>query len=243
MPGYRVRTLALATLLATSAAQAQSLSGIVRNATTHGPVANVAVTLEPDSALRDTAAGRLATTTTFNGSFSFLQLPPGRYVVRFALGDARIGTAGPYIVAADSDVQRVFELPIPHDTVFFEFQVEKQVAPLPGNPAPRYPDEARKRGLEGEALVQFVVDTTGSAELWTFKVLRATDPMFVTAVRTALATMKFYPAEIRGRKVPQLVQQPFAFAIDHGHWQPVGEQHPPSADSALGRGAPRPVRP
>ncbi len=48
---------------------------------------------------------------------------------------------------------------------YFEFQVEKQVSPYPGNTAPRYPDMLRSANVEGEVLAQFVVDTTGRADM------------------------------------------------------------------------------
>jgi protein TonB len=101
------------------------------------------------------------------------------------------------------------------DQTYFEFQVEKQVAPTPGNPQPRYPDMLRSANVEGEVLVQFVVDTTGRAEMGTFKVLKSSHDLFTNSVKQALAAMRFYPAEIGGRKVKQLVQQPFNFSLSH----------------------------
>ena len=62
-------------------------------------------------------------------------------------------------------------------------------------------------------LAQFVVDTTGRAQPGSFKVLKSTHELFTLAVKNALPQMRFLPAEIGGRKVKQLVQQPFAFAI------------------------------
>jgi protein TonB len=47
----------------------------------------------------------------------------------------------------------------------------------------------------------------------TYKVLKTTHELFASAVRNALPNMKFLPAEVGGRKVKQLVQQPFVFAI------------------------------
>ncbi len=95
----------------------------------------------------------------------------------------------------------------------FEFQVEKPVQALPGGSSPRYPDILRQAGVEGEVLAQFVVDTTGRAEMNSYKVLRTTHELFGNAVRNALPSMRFIPAEVGGRKVRQLVQQPFSFAI------------------------------
>ena len=99
------------------------------------------------------------------------------------------------------------------DQPYFEFQVEKQVQTMPGSPQPHYPVAMKKAGREGEVLVQFVVDTTGLADVRTFKVLKATSPEFVDAVKEGLATMRFTPAEIGGRKVKQLVQEPFTFGL------------------------------
>jgi len=96
---------------------------------------------------------------------------------------------------------------------YFEFQVEKQVSPLPGNPAPRYPDMLRSANVEGEVLAQFVVDTTGRADMSTFKVLKTTHDLFTNAVKASLPNMKFYPAEVGGKKVKQLVQMPFQFSL------------------------------
>ena len=99
------------------------------------------------------------------------------------------------------------------DQPYFEFQVEKPVVPAPGSVAPRYPDMLRQAGVEGEVLAQFVVDTTGKAEAGSLKILKSSHDMFVQSVKNALPNMKFIPAEVGGRKVKQLVQQPFTFSI------------------------------
>ena len=99
------------------------------------------------------------------------------------------------------------------DQPYFDFQVEKPVAPVPGTGSPRYPDILRSASVEGEVLAQFVVDTTGRVEVSTFKVIRKSHDLFEAAVRSALPQMRFLPAEVGGRKVKQLVQQPFVFAL------------------------------
>ncbi len=97
---------------------------------------------------------------------------------------------------------------------YFEFQVEKPVAQIPGTGSPRYPDALRSSGVEGEVQAQFVVTEDGRAETATFKVLKATNDLFAAAVRSALPNMRFYAAEVGGRKVKQLVQQSFQFKLD-----------------------------
>ena len=105
---------------------------------------------------------------------------------------------------------------IDENQTYFEFQVEKQVSPYPGNPAPRYPDMLRSANVEGEVLAQFVVDTTGRADMGSFKVLKSTHDLFTNAVKASLPNMKFYPAEVGGKKVKQLVQMPFQFNLTKG---------------------------
>src|SRR4029078_12939409 len=51
-----------------------------------------------------------------------------------------------------------------NDQPYFEFQVEKQVAPMPNNAGPRYPDMLRSENVEGELLAQLVLDTRRLAE-------------------------------------------------------------------------------
>ena len=96
---------------------------------------------------------------------------------------------------------------------YLDHQLEKPVMQAPNSYAPVYPDILRQAGVEGQALVSFVVDTTGRVDVTSFKVVRATHDLFVKAVRDALPRMQFIPAELGDRKVRQLVQQPFSFAI------------------------------
>jgi protein TonB len=99
------------------------------------------------------------------------------------------------------------------DTIYFEFQVERAAIPLPDNPPPHFPDALRAIRSKGSVLAQFVVDTMGSPDAYTFKVLRSSDSSFTRAVYEALATMRFTPARVEGRKVKQLVQMPFDFQL------------------------------
>jgi protein TonB len=93
------------------------------------------------------------------------------------------------------------------------WQVEKAVVPLPGNPKPEYPSMLQSAHVDGEVLAQFVVDSAGRVDMSTFRALRATNELFVSSVRRALAEWKFKPAEVEGRKVRQLVQMPLTFRV------------------------------
>jgi protein TonB len=104
--------------------------------------------------------------------------------------------------------------PIISDQPYFDFQVEKPAMALPNNPSPRYPEMLRGAGVEGEAMMQFVVDTTGRAEPGSIKVIKASHELFGAAVKSVLPSMRFIPAEVGGRKVRMLVQQSFAFGLN-----------------------------
>ena len=99
------------------------------------------------------------------------------------------------------------------DQPYFEFQVEKPAAQIPGGAQPRYPDILRQGGVEGRVIAQFVVDTLGKADMSTFKVIESSHELFTAAVRNVLPQTRYIPAEVGGRKVKQLVQQPFVFGI------------------------------
>ncbi|HEY4215678.1 MAG TPA: energy transducer TonB [Gemmatimonadaceae bacterium] len=103
--------------------------------------------------------------------------------------------------------------PVNDNQTYYEYQVEKQVSPDPRNAPPRYPDMLRSANVEGEVLAQFVVDTTGRADMSTFKILKSTHDLFTSAVKAALPNMRFFPAEVGGKHVKQLVQMPFQFNL------------------------------
>jgi protein TonB len=91
--------------------------------------------------------------------------------------------------------------------------VDKPAVQLTGVGTPAYPDLMRSAGVEGEVLVSFVIDTAGRAEVNTLQVLKSTHRQFTDAVRDALPSMRFLPAEVAGAKVRQIVQLPFQFTL------------------------------
>jgi periplasmic protein TonB len=104
--------------------------------------------------------------------------------------------------------------PTNNENAYFEFQVEKTVLSAPGNPQPQYPSMLQSAGVEGKVLAQFVVDVDGKADMSTFKVLESSHELFTQSVRQVLPRMRFFPAEIGGKKVRQVVQQPFVFGLN-----------------------------
>jgi len=94
-----------------------------------------------------------------------------------------------------------------------EIDVDSAAALDPTADGPVYPAAMLKLKIEGMVLARFIVDSTGQVDMTTFRVLQVTDPEFVAAVRAALPRMKYRPAVLAGRRVPQLVEQPFTFRI------------------------------
>lgn len=94
---------------------------------------------------------------------------------------------------------------------YYDFQVEIPVKPRTAV-KPTYPAKLRTTRREGEVLVQFIVDERGFADMSSFQVLRSTDNEFTESVRRAVRASSYHPAQVHGRKVKQMVQQPFMFA-------------------------------
>lgn len=98
-------------------------------------------------------------------------------------------------------------------TTYQDFEVDSAAARDPASGGPVYPDDLRVKGVQGEVLVEFAVDTTGHADSTTFNVVEATHPEFARAVRDALPRMRFTPAVAHGRRVRQLVRLPMKFKL------------------------------
>lgn len=92
-------------------------------------------------------------------------------------------------------------------------------------PKVRYPRSLQMRGVIGNLLMSFIVDTTGRADMTTMKDIwpssqpRLTGELgeyyesFWREVVRAIANTSFEPARVGGCKVKQLVQMPFGFRM------------------------------
>ena len=127
-----------------------------------------------------------------------------RWLIGYARGlDSRLG-----------GIHIDFGAPIPlGDSIMMEFMVDSAVMRQDDGVAPQYPASMLKRRIEGSVIVQYVVDTLGRADTATFRVITATHTDFARAVKATLPQMRFRPAIMANKLVPQLVQQPFAFKI------------------------------
>ena len=91
--------------------------------------------------------------------------------------------------------------------------VDKAVRPYENNPTPDYPSRLRNQGVEGAFVAQFVVDSTGKVDEKTMLFPPTADALFINSVRQALRRSRYYPAEVGGRRVMQLVEQRFVFVL------------------------------
>ncbi|MDQ2664678.1 MAG: TonB family protein [Gemmatimonadota bacterium] len=133
----------------------------------------------------------------------------GAIFIALAACSSRIsdGIAGPKPEVARRGATADAEKP------YLEYEIDKPARQIPGTGNIHYPDELRGARVEGEVLAQFVVGEDGLVDASTFKALKSDHDLFTSAVKTALVDMKFFPAEVKGHKVKQLIQQPFTFAL------------------------------
>jgi hypothetical protein len=199
-------------LVATHVAEAQTVvAGQVVNRSTRVPLPRVLVELlnPADSVLGTSTSGA-------DGTFTLEARAAGTYRVRLTAPESDSYVSDTLTVALGDYFAREFPIN-PSPKAFLEFQVDRPVLPVKNQRGPRYPDDLRQSHISGCALVQFVVDENGMADTTTLRALRFSQIEFVHAVRDWLRTARFVPAELGGRKVRQLVHQPFNFDI-------IGEQ-------------------
>jgi TonB family protein len=91
--------------------------------------------------------------------------------------------------------------------------VDRSARPLAESRA-RYPESLRQAGIEGEAILRFVVDSLGRVETPSVETVRSTGPAFAESARRALLSKRFLPAESGGRAVRQQLEQAYRFTLD-----------------------------
>ena len=100
------------------------------------------------------------------------------------------------------------------DEEIYEFFAVDQPAELVTRVAPKYPEMARKAGLEGTVIVQIVVGKDGKVEsAKVIKVMKAPKGVFEQAALDAAKQFVFKPAKQRDHFVKVKKQQPFIFKL------------------------------
>ena len=80
-------------------------------------------------------------------------------------------------------------------------------------PAPIYPADLSRSGVEGTVVVEFLVDKEGN--VYSPVVLRASHPGFIDSALCAIRRWKFEPGQSGGRRVRFRMSVPMVFTIEH----------------------------
>lgn len=147
-----------------------------------------------------------------------VDVPPISFTIPEGLPpiDSRIGTMTmtDFITTARDTLRSAGTRSGHGDAPMTGMMVERQVMARAGNAPPRYPGTLRNTGVEGVVYAQFVVDTTGRVERESIRFIRSDHQLFEHAVNESLLRSRYSPAEAGGRKVRQLVEQAFSFAVE-----------------------------
>lgn len=81
----------------------------------------------------------------------------------------------------------------------------------PGNAPPPYPSLLRQAGIGGAVRVAFTIDTAGHVERATIVIMRTPNAGFDGAVRRAVASWRYAPANLCGHPVRVRLSHEFAF--------------------------------
>lgn len=84
-------------------------------------------------------------------------------------------------------------------------------AQLLSQPLPRYPRSMEAIAMSGRVVLQFIVDTVGSVELRSIRILESTHELFEEPARESVARAVFRPARLGAMPVRQLTRQPISF--------------------------------
>jgi TonB family protein len=104
--------------------------------------------------------------------------------------------------------------PVDGSPVFLASELDIEVDRDPSSRGPVYPETLRASNTQGSVVAEWIVDTTGTADSSSFRIISSTHPLFTQAVRECLAGMRFRPAELSGQRVRQLVRQEFRFQLE-----------------------------
>lgn len=99
-----------------------------------------------------------------------------------------------------------------HEQTLREDTEVQPPSPNASNPAPEYPYEARRDGVQGRVVATVLVDEYG----FVVKIrINSSNPpeVFDSSVKAALREWKFSPARLRGEAVEQWVEIPFNFVL------------------------------
>jgi RNA polymerase sigma factor (sigma-70 family) len=97
---------------------------------------------------------------------------------------------------------------------FQEADLDEKPKPVAREP-PVYPPELRKAGIEGEATVSFIVDSSG--KVLEARAVKSSRPEFEAPCVAAVSNWQFEPGRIKGQPVNTQVVLPITFKMDNSN--------------------------
>jgi TonB family protein len=116
-------------------------------------------------------------------------------------------------VSRPATTQAVYLPPLASDVPVFDLKQLDQ-APAPEGPRARpvYPFELKKKRIEGEAIIKFIVDTDGATR--NIEISQASHPAFGKAAADAVSQWRFTPGIKNGQPVNTRLQIPISFNLN-----------------------------
>jgi protein TonB len=99
----------------------------------------------------------------------------------------------------------------------YPMEVVEELPVRIGGSDPAYPDLLNRAGIEGQVVVEFVIDTAGRVEAGSVRIVSSTHELFTRAARAAVATWVFQPGRMQGRAVRLRARIPLQFVKAPGH--------------------------
>jgi TonB family protein len=207
-------TVSLALLVAGAPLYAQGLvGGIAVDSATGAKLPCVDVVLE-DTAGHVVARDR----TSEDGAFQFDAPARGAYRYRFEIWQHEPVVGPVELLEPTTERARIYQLAF---AVAPRTKLKLWPDTTDSQPGPpvdmkravvRWPKELHEKGIEGEVLVDFNVDSTGRVEPQTIRIRRSSHPLFAMEVTNYLNNLVLSPARRDGRPVCALMLDfPFNF--------------------------------
>ncbi|MES2521838.1 MAG: M56 family metallopeptidase [Gemmatimonadota bacterium] len=108
-------------------------------------------------------------------------------------------------------------------------QVERPAVVAPGTRGPDYPKALREAGVEGTVFTRYVVKADGYIDTSTVTIRSSDDKQFEESVRAFLPKIRYLPATVGNKPVPQIVELPFQFYINRSVASPASAARIPNA--------------
>ncbi len=207
------------------------LKGFVVDADTGVRMAGVRISL---------VGTRMSARTNQEGEFTISNVPPGEYVIEAHAPGYAVGRVEKVMVARNAFATLAFNLTKPKEHLKKAPPESQEVRYVWGEPPEpmggfgaiqerlRYPEEARKAGVEGRVYVIALIDTNGMVRhAYGQPDTSSAVAMLHPAALEAVTTVRWKPARFEGRPVPVQIGIPVIFQVK------VDRQPEPTSEGQL----------